>query len=197
MIRTYCWCFVSIYEQHLGSRWPLGLSLNIFNLQTQVFLLSLALILLKGSALYAFATRKTFTMPYRHNQLNRNSVMNTQHTIHFNIYRRNSHCFKCTQAAAVIWLWADVRTPKASLIIKILTVSVLPQLQVLFTVNLILMVPLCSYWIAVCFLPYMRKCLQWRQMVISCNLLWKDMNIYCNIAGFINETQVWLPNCKW
>lgn len=65
--------------------------------------------------------------------------------IHFHMWRRNSHCFKCTPAAAVIQLGADVRPPKALPIIKILTVSVLPQLQVLFTVNLILMVPLCCY----------------------------------------------------
>lgn len=173
MIRTY----LSIYQQCLGRGWPPVLSLNIFNLQTQEFLLPLPLILLRRSALYEFTTRK-FKIPYILKQLNRNiAAMNTGHTIHFNIYRRNSCCFKCTQAAAVIWLRADVRPPKASLTIKILTVSVLPQLQVLFTVNLILMVPLCSYWIEVCFLLYMRKCLQWRQMVICHNLLWKDMNI--------------------
>lgn len=178
MIRTYRWCFVSIYQQCLGRGWPPVLSLNIFNLQTQEFLLPLPLILLRRSALYEFATRKKFKIPYILKQLNKNrAAMNVQHTIHFNIYRRNSCCFKCTQAAAVIWLWADVRPPKASLIIKILTVSVLPQLQVLFTVNLILMVPLCSYWIEVCFLLYMQKCLQWRQMVISHNLFWRDMNI--------------------
>lgn len=158
-------------------------------------MLSLPLILLKRSALYEFATRKKFKILYVLKQLNRNiATMNTRHTIRFNIYRRNSHCCKCTQAAAVIWLWADVRPPKASLIIKILTVSVLPQLQVLFTVNLILMVPLCSYWIEVCFLLYIQKCLQWRQMVISHNLLWKDMNIHCNIVEFINEIQIWLSH---
>lgn len=64
---------------------------------------------------------------------------------HFNIYRINTHCFTCTQASAVIWLWADVRPLKSYLIIKILTVSVWTQLQVLFTVNVILMVPLWRY----------------------------------------------------
>ena len=67
-------------------------------------------------------------------------------------WRQNSRCFKSTPATAAAWLWADVRPPKAWLIIKILTVR-FAQLQVLPTVNSILMVPLCCDWGVVCSLP--------------------------------------------
>lgn len=118
------------------------------------------------------------------------AVMCPEQMIHFNMWRRYSHCLKCTQAAAVIRLWADVRPPKALLIIKILTVSVLPQLQVLFTVNLILMVPWCCYWGALCFLPSYRnvcnedKCLF---PLISSGKMWR----YCNVR------EIWTCLWKW
>lgn len=61
-------------------------------------------------------------------QTKKKAAMCQDHMTHCKMQGRSPHCLKCVQAAAVIWVGADVRPPRALQIIKILTVSVLPQL---------------------------------------------------------------------